>query len=164
MKYEYTLRQSPEVIVGTDNIVLATTEYGVVQYTVDKLIVQTAKNVRYEYSYEQNSWTKIVNYVATFSVKPPVLKCDNLDVDNALFFSMIVPTDPANYYRKRREEVCYPIINRGLLWYNRLTLAEKAELNDWYEAWLDATETLVIPQTPEWINNKLDKIEQEELL
>ena len=164
MKYEYTFRQSPEVIVGTDNIVLATTEYGVVQYTIEKLIVHTGKNIRYEYSYEQNSWTKIVNYVATFSVKPPVLKCDNLDVDNSLFFSTIVPTDPAVYYRKRREEVCYPIINRGQLWYNRLTLAQKAELNDWYDAWLDVTETLVIPQTPEWINNKLDKIEQEELL
>lgn len=164
MKYEYTFKQSPNVIVGINQMLLAMTEYGAVQYTKTKLIVPTGRNVKYEYSYEQNTWTKIVNSVATFAVKPPILRCDNLAVDNALFFTMLVSTDPANYYRKRREEICYPVINRGQLWYSHLTLAQKTELNDWYEAWLDVTDTLVIPNAPCWIDNKLNKIEQEELL
>lgn len=63
--------------------------------------------------------------------------------------------------RKRRERECFPIINRGVLWYNCLTIEQKAELNGWYHAWLNVTETGVIPVNPVWLN---DKIEREEIL
>ena len=53
--------------------------------------------------------------------------------------------------RHQREKICFPIINRGELWYSRLTEEQKAELNTWYDAWLDVTETRVIPETPEWL-------------
>lgn len=53
--------------------------------------------------------------------------------------------------RLQREKICFPIINRGELWYSRLTEEQKAELNTWYDAWLDVTETRVIPETPEWL-------------
>lgn len=53
--------------------------------------------------------------------------------------------------RIKREEECFPYINRGTLWYERLTAEQRAELNDWYEAWLDVTETKVIPEKPEWL-------------
>lgn len=164
MRYKYTFKKKPNMILGVRGMLLAMSEYGIVQYTEKALIVYTGKITRYEYSYEQNVWDKIVGATKTYNVKPPVLDVDVLDVDNALFFTMTTEASPKEYYRKRREEVCYPVINRGQLWYNHLTLAQKAELNDWYEAWLDATETLVIPSEPAWLNDKLNKIEPEELL
>lgn len=54
--------------------------------------------------------------------------------------------------RIQRENICFPIINRGELWYSRLTDEQKNELNEWYDAWLDVTETQIIPNTPEWLS------------
>ena len=57
----------------------------------------------------------------------------------------------SNTIRYRRERECFPVINRGSLWYDSLSSEQKAELTDWYHAWLDAPETLVIPVKPSWI-------------
>lgn len=54
--------------------------------------------------------------------------------------------------RSQREKMCFPYINRGELWYNRLTAEQKTELGIWYHAWLDVTETKVVPVTPEWLS------------
>lgn len=56
--------------------------------------------------------------------------------------------------RTRREEECFSIINRGEAWYtiNVNTDERKEELNDWYNDWLNVTETKVIPEKPCWIN------------
>ena len=54
-------------------------------------------------------------------------------------------------FRRYRSSKCFPIINRGAVWYDRLTEEQKAELREWYQAWLDVTETRVIPQKPEWL-------------
>ena len=54
--------------------------------------------------------------------------------------------------RLKRQKVCFPYINRGELWYNRLSSEQKDELNVWYQAWLDVTNTKVIPETPEWLS------------
>ena len=56
-----------------------------------------------------------------------------------------------NELRAQREIECFPIINRGALWYNTLTEEQEAELQVWYQAWLDVTETKVIPEKPEWL-------------
>ncbi len=53
--------------------------------------------------------------------------------------------------RVLREEECFPIINRGNLWYELLTLEQKLELKNWYQSWLDVTETQVIPVKPTWL-------------
>lgn len=53
--------------------------------------------------------------------------------------------------RSRRMIECFPYINRGELWYNTLTSAQKAELDTWYHAWLEVTETLVVPEKPDWL-------------
>lgn len=58
--------------------------------------------------------------------------------------------------RDRRERECFSIINRGKAWYDLLTLEQEAELKEWYEKWLNVTETEIIPDRPEWLNNKLD--------
>ena len=59
--------------------------------------------------------------------------------------------DKAAMYRKRRERICFPIINRGQLWYSRLTDEQRSELNAWYTAWLNVTETLDVPDKLAWL-------------
>ena len=56
-----------------------------------------------------------------------------------------------NEIRELRDEICFPIINRGELWYNTLTSKQLEELNVWYRDWLDATQTKVIPEKPNWL-------------
>lgn len=53
--------------------------------------------------------------------------------------------------RQQREVECFPIINRGQLWYDTLTSEQRTELQSFYRAWLDVTETKVIPTKPSWI-------------
>jgi hypothetical protein len=53
--------------------------------------------------------------------------------------------------RALREELCFPIINRGQAWHDRLTPKQKQELATWYKGWLDATKTKVEPRTPSWL-------------
>ena len=59
--------------------------------------------------------------------------------------------DKLEMIRSIRESECYPIINRGGLWYDLLTKAEKDELLQWYQDWLDAPETGIIPEKPSWL-------------
>lgn len=53
--------------------------------------------------------------------------------------------------RCQREKVCFQYINRGEMWYSRLSAEQKDELNVWYQAWLDVTNTRVVPKAPEWL-------------
>lgn len=53
--------------------------------------------------------------------------------------------------RSRRSAECFKFINRGILWYEKLTETQKSELNEWYTKWLDVTETKIIPEKPEWL-------------
>ena len=57
----------------------------------------------------------------------------------------------ANELRVTRKKECFPIINRGVLWYNTLTEDQAIELSQWYQDWLDVTNTLVVPTMPEWL-------------
>lgn len=66
--------------------------------------------------------------------------------------------------RERRERECFPIVNRGFLWYNRLTTEQLNELDDWYQAWLDAPATRIIPAKPIWVDSKIDRRDEEILL
>lgn len=62
--------------------------------------------------------------------------------------------------RKLREQECFPIVNRGKLWYNCLTNEQITELTNWYFEWLNVTETRIYPKKPLWLNNKLEREEQ----
>lgn len=53
--------------------------------------------------------------------------------------------------RFKRHKACFPYINRGEMWYSRLSADQKNELSVWYQAWLDVTSTKVIPEKPEWL-------------
>ena len=66
----------------------------------------------------------------------------------------------ATVIRSRRERECFPIVNRGKLWYNLLTPEQYGELNKWYKDWLDAPETKIIPLKPKWLDEKLNLNEE----
>lgn len=53
--------------------------------------------------------------------------------------------------RKRRETECFTYINRGSVWYTRLTEEQYDELNLWYQRWLEVTDTLEVPERPTWL-------------
>lgn len=59
-----------------------------------------------------------------------------------------------NDFRARRAVECFPIVNRGVLWYEKLTEVQKSELSAWYEAWLNAPQTLSAPEIPAWIKTE----------
>ena len=56
-----------------------------------------------------------------------------------------------NSLRNRRSKECFEVINRGKLWYARLTNEQLRELDDWYIQWLQVTDTMTVPQKPYWI-------------
>ena len=60
------------------------------------------------------------------------------------------------HLRNVRRSVCFQTVNRGRLWYDDLSLAQLVELRNWYRAWLDVTQTLVIPKAPQWLADKLN--------
>ena len=63
----------------------------------------------------------------------------------------LVQTPYVDGLRFARAMECFNIINRGQGWYLALTEEQKAELTDWYKAWLDVTETNTIPNKPAWL-------------
>lgn len=54
-------------------------------------------------------------------------------------------------YRRRRETECFAVVNRGQLWYETISLQQILELRAWYKAWLNVTETMVVPDKPSWL-------------
>ena len=160
----FQFRSKPEQLSGDK--LLATNEYGDIIIFNGKLHIPISTSSNIVYSFINKKWNKITNGAVFDSSFIPLLSCNNLIVKDTDFFKYLACDDDFifNYYRHMREKMCYPIINRGKLWYDHLTLAQHTELNDWYEAWLDVTETHIIPDTPAWVDNKLNKIEPEELL
>lgn len=60
------------------------------------------------------------------------------------------------HLRTLRRVICFPVVNRGKVWYDLLTIEQEAELKQWYSDWLNVTDTLVIPKKPKWLSEKLD--------
>ena len=67
------------------------------------------------------------------------------DYDEALFH------DQREEIRRKRKVYCFKIINRGPIWFNSLPEAKQQQVRVWYQAWLDAPETLIIPNNPYWL-------------
>lgn len=63
----------------------------------------------------------------------------------------LVQTPYLDGLRFARAVECFDVINRGQGWYLTLLEEQKTELLTWYQAWLDVTETGIIPEKPEWL-------------
>ena len=82
--------------------------------------------------------------------------CEACDFNDDLSFNIAKynqrkENNKFNELRRQRKVECFSIINRGQLWYDTLTEEQKAELKEWYIAWLDVTDTLIIPNKPNWL-------------
>lgn len=73
------------------------------------------------------------------------------EYEDILYLVPLTDDEIIDNLRFQREEECFPIINRGQLWYNNLSGDQLQELNEWYRAWLDVTETRVVPTKPSWV-------------
>lgn len=80
-------------------------------------------------------------------------KCFDLDNNCVVDYDNTIDKiiEHKNELRAKRQSICFPIINRGQLWYDTLTDAQKNELKVWYKAWLDVTETMEEPVKPKWL-------------
>ena len=151
---------------STHDRVLAKTKYGRIEIKDEYLIVPLL--IQYTYHIPTHSWFENINS-GPIPIKEPYIELDVgrdlLEVSNNEFFDIVYTEDSTvdDYYRCAREHVCFPIINRGPLWYQHLTMSQQTDLNVWYEAWLDAPETHQFPVTPYWLDDKLQKIELEEI-
>ena len=65
--------------------------------------------------------------------------------------TIIQEENTKNDLRDLRNKECFSVINRGKLWYDSLTPYQISELNEWYNAWLRVTETLKVPEKPEFL-------------
>lgn len=57
----------------------------------------------------------------------------------------------ADEIRERRQTECFVVVDRSKLWYDSLSSEQLAELKIWYEEWLDAPNTGIIPTAPSWL-------------
>lgn len=89
--------------------------------------------------------TVFETHFAAFRIRDGTLVMDKEQFDS------MHEAETLNGYRQQREKDCFPIINRGELWYDRLTDLQREELQLWYQAWLDVTKTQTIPVKPEWL-------------
>lgn len=64
----------------------------------------------------------------------------------------IVDENAKELLRQMRARECFPVINRGVFWYDTLSEDQRAELQKWYKDWLDVTDTNEIPTKPSWID------------
>lgn len=73
------------------------------------------------------------------------------EYEDILVYHPFTEDEYVDYLRSQREDICFSVINRGAAWYARLTPEQNEELQNWYQEWLDVTETKVKPKTPDWI-------------
>lgn len=106
----------------------------------------------------RSRWIPINDDLMDFCRQHPGLTSGAYYVDeknNILFneeeYSVILQTEETDELRSLRETNCFSIINRGQAWYNTLTPEQLQELEEWYHAWLNVTDTREVPAKPEWL-------------
>lgn len=79
-----------------------------------------------------------------------VWKYEYIDTNNENTIVYMKSPDDA-YLRHLRNIECFSELDKSLLWYDTLTDSQKEELKVWYRAWLDVTDTKIIPEKPDFI-------------
>lgn len=121
----------------------------------DKIVTKTIpaqEEVQEQFHYEYKQYPnggkdriKVVD-VAYRPAKPESYEYEDIQI-----YKPYTEEEFKNNLRAKRETECFPIINRGQLWYDTLAKQQIVELKEWYIAWLDVTDTLIIPNKPNWL-------------
>ena len=121
----------------------------------DKIVTKTIpaqeevkEQFHYEYKVYPNGGKDQIKVV---DVEYRPAKPESYEYEDIQIYKPYTEEEYINNLRAKRETECFPIINRGQLWYNALNEEQKAELKEWYIAWLDVTDTLEVPTTPSWL-------------
>ena len=123
--------------------------------TQDKIVTKTIpaqEEVQEQFHYEYKEYSnggKDQIKVVDVAYKPA--KPETYEYEDILVYKQYTEEEFKNNLRAKRERECFSIINRGQLWYDTLNEEQKAELKEWYIAWLNVTDTLIIPNKPNWL-------------
>lgn len=79
-----------------------------------------------------------------------------LDNNNNLVYSLekqenITKQRQKEEIRRQRQIQCFSIMDRSKFWYDNLTSEQQQQLKEWYNAWLEAPETGIIPEKLNWL-------------
>lgn len=79
-----------------------------------------------------------------------------LDNNNNLVYSLekqenITKQRQKEEIRRQRQIQCFSVMDRSKFWYDNLTSEQQQQLREWYNAWLDAPETGIIPEKLNWL-------------
>lgn len=56
--------------------------------------------------------------------------------------------------RERREIECFSVLSKySAFYFQSLTVEQNNEIKEWYQKWLDAPATKIIPNKPKWFDN-----------
>lgn len=111
------------------------------------------KNAQY---YETLNMSEPPYNFTKIEIETKYCDCERVDFDDDLKFNVKKYNERKKNnrlfdLRLQRENECFPIINRGQLWYDTLTEKQQLELKKWYQLWLDVTQTEKVPEKPSWL-------------
>lgn len=121
----------------------------------DKIVTKTIpaqEEVQEQFHYEYKEYPNGgKDQIKVVDVEYRPAKPETYEYEDIQVYKLYTEEEYINNLRAKRETECFPIINRGQLWYDTLTEEQKAELKEWYIAWLNVTDTLVMPIKPKWV-------------
>ena len=121
----------------------------------DKIVTKTIpaqQEVQEQFHYEYIEYPNGgKDQIKVVDVKYRPATPETYEYEDILVYKPYTQEEYIQNLRAKRETECFPIINRGQLWYDTLTEKQMAELKEWYIAWLDVTDTLEVPTTPSWL-------------
>ncbi len=121
----------------------------------DKIITKTIpaqQEVQEQYHYEYKEYPNGgKDQIKVVDVEYRPAKPETYEYEDIQIYKPYTEEEYICNLRAKRETECFLIINRGQLWYDTLNGQQKDELKEWYIAWLDVTDTLVVPNKPNWL-------------
>lgn len=150
---------------------IGTCEYGAIRINDNKLYIPQSTSTKLVYDINTNRWyTLLYDCVINRAPRSLIVYYDKFVIYDLRFFDILCRPDSdytdeeilelkRNHIRERRSNECFTVINRGRLWYDRLPSEIYTKLNKWYQAWLDAPNTLIVPEYLPEIDSKLNQME-----
>lgn len=115
-------------------------------------VVPAQEEVQEQFHYEYKEYPNGgKDQIKVVDVEYRPAKPETYEYEDIQVYKLYTEEEYINNLRAKRETECFPIINRGQLWYDALSEQQIVELKEWYIAWLNVTDTLVIPNKPNWI-------------